>query len=164
MSGKINAEVPVLVTSYVENTMGQIIQVYINNIVVTLSKKYGFDPHEAKDYINSELAPEKISTEIDAYDFADDESIGKTRRKRQKAIDLNDKVVKHPVLLRKRNSNKIKASDLSLDFSKITLSPGTYQIETMSVIKDQSQTHLNQNQPTQQSVNNADDTRCSYIN
>ncbi len=161
MSGKLNAEVPVLVTSYVENTVGQIIQVYINNIVVTLSKKYGFDPHEAKDYINSELAPEKISTEIDAYDFADEESSKKTHRKRQKAIDNNDKEIKRPVLLRKRNSNKTKAADLSLDFSKITLSPGTYQIETTSVIKDQSQRHLSQNQSTPQSVNN---DRCSYIN
>ena len=162
MSGKLNAEVPVLVTSYVENTMGQIIQVYINNIVVTLSKKYGFDPHEAKDYINSELAPEKISTEIDAYDFADEENSMKTRRKRQKAIDLNDKVVKRPVLLRKRNSNKIKASDLSLDFSKIAISPGDSQLEDTLVIKNQSkiQTHNS----ISNSANKAHDTRCSYIN
>jgi hypothetical protein len=122
MSSDRNPEAPVIVTSYVETTIGQIIQVYLNNVVVTLSKKYRFDPHEAKDYINRELAPEEISTEINAYDFADEEN-SKTQRKRQKAMDTKSNVVKRPDVVRKRNSNKNKDTDLSLDFSKIALSP-----------------------------------------
>lgn len=126
MSSDRTPEAPVMVTSYVETTIGQIVQVYLNNVVVTLSKKYGFDPHEAKDYINRELAPEEISTEINAYDFADEEN-SKTPRKRQKALDSKSNVVKRDGVVRKRNSNKNKEVGLSLDFSKITLSPGQAQ-------------------------------------
>ena len=119
MCSNANLEKSVPVISYVETTVAQIVQVYLNNVIVTLSKKYGFDPHEAKDYINSELSPEPISSDIDAYEFADDESGSKTKRKRQKVIDNK---VKQTGVGRKRNSNKVKEAELNLDFSKITLS------------------------------------------